>query len=110
MYFIIRRNKPDILLGFRRNRAKKSCPGHKNIRTALGRYWFREKSRKTGLYLLGNVIASKAAGTDFKGNGGSLNFRLDFYQIGFPGAAGMIFRMTHFITSNGMFSANIAGP
>ena len=62
------------------------------------------------LHLFGNVIAFETAGANFQGNGGSPQFGLYLYQVGFPGPAGMVLRMADLIASDCVFSANIASP
>jgi hypothetical protein len=66
--------------------------------------------KKAILYFLRNKVAFKAAGADLEGNRSPPDFGFYLLEIGFPDAAGMIFRMAHLITGNRMFSANIAGP
>jgi hypothetical protein len=60
------------------------------------------------LYFFRDFIAFEASGADFQGNGGPCYFGFHFYQIGPPGAAGMIFSVAHLVAGNRMFPANIA--
>lgn len=62
------------------------------------------------LDLFGNIVALKTAGAKLKGDSSSLDFGLYLYQIGFPGTATMIFCMANLISSNRVFSADIASP
>jgi hypothetical protein len=62
------------------------------------------------LDLLGNIVALKTAGAKLKGYSSPLDFSLYLYQIGFPGAAAMIFCMANLVSSYRVFSANIASP
>jgi hypothetical protein len=67
-------------------------------------------ARNERLNLFRNKITFKAAGANFQGNSCPAGIGFYLLQIWFPGTAGMIFRMTHRITGNRMFSANIADP
>jgi hypothetical protein len=60
------------------------------------------------LYFLFDNIALETTGADFKGQGCTLYLSFYLYQIGPPGAAGMVLGMAYLVPGNGVFSANIA--
>jgi len=62
------------------------------------------------LYFLGYIIALEAAGADLECEGGTAEFGLNFNQIRFPGAPGMVLGMADFIAGYCVFSADIASP
>jgi hypothetical protein len=68
------------------------------------------KARQAFLDFFGDKIAFQTAGADFQRYGGAPQLGFYLNQIGFPGAAGMVFRVAHRIAGNRMFSANIADP
>jgi hypothetical protein len=78
-----------------------------NIYTAL---CINQQTAREPLDLFSDKIAFKAPGTDLEGNGSPLNLGLDLFQIGLPGAAGMVFRVAHRIAGNRVLSAYIADP
>ncbi len=62
------------------------------------------------LHFFGYIVALKTAGAHLKRNGSTLNFCLYLNQVGFPGTAAMIFGMADLISSDRVFSADIASP
>jgi hypothetical protein len=68
------------------------------------------KSQARSLYFLRDKVAFKAAGADLECDGGAANLSLYPYQIRFPGAAFMVFRMADGVTGYSVFSAKIASP